>query len=301
MKLLHLLSAVCVSGFLWAADRPVYDVTGYIHKNPANASSFIPVKILYQDMLLPNGPQNIDTAFLTRYAQKLPASTVPYILDIECWNVRPDVSDAEAQINIDKLILVIKTLKEARPDLKFGYYGELPTRDYVSRLPAIGEKYRKWHHANERLKRLAAYADVICPDLYTHFDDITVWKQYAKDAVKEARMYGKPVMPFIWPEFHDANIELKGKYIPAPFWKEQLTTLDQIADGIIIWGGRDVTVNPHVSKVWNENDPWWIVTKAHVTGNKTDLPKSLPAMPSPVQPLPKNSNGGYYSPIPWVK
>ncbi|MDD2781646.1 hypothetical protein [Sulfuricurvum sp.] len=268
---------------LWAA-KPVYDVTGYLYKNPENKSIFIPMNILYQDMLLKKGNYVIDTAFLTQYAKKLPASDLPYILDIECWNVRPNVSDEVANIHINNLILVIKTLKTARPDLKFGYYGELPTRDYVTRFPATGEKLRKWKHANERLKRLAVYVDVICPDLYTHSEDAESWKQYAKDAIKESRMYGKPVMPFIWPEYHDAHVELKGKYIPAEYWREQLKTLDQLADGIIIWGGRDVTVNPHVSKVWNEEDPWWMVTKEFISGKnesnvvsqtvKTDIAKT---------------------------
>lgn len=301
MKSSTLIFALFLSGILWAADKPVYDVTGYLNKNPANVSIFIPMKILYQNMLLPKGADAIDTDFISQYAKRLPSSDLPYILDIECWNVRPNVSDADAEKNIDKLILVIKTLKSARPDLKFGYYGELPTRDYVSRSPAIGEKYRKWHHANERLKRLAEYVDVVCPDLYTHFDDVKVWKQYAIAAVKEARMYGKPVMPFIWPEFHDANRELKGNYIPPQFWKEQLMTLNQIADGIIIWGGRDVTVNPHISKVWNENDPWWIVTKAFVTGNKIETLKPASIVTPLNKPIQKNVNEGYYAPVQWVK
>lgn len=277
-------------------SKPVFDTTGYLHKNPENKSFFIPMQILYQGMLLRQGPDIINTEFLTQYAKKLPYSKIPYILDIECWNVRPNVSDMEADANIDKLILVIKTLKEARPDLKFGYYGELPTRDYVSPKPAIGIKYQKWHNSNVRLKRLAEHVDVICPDLYTHFDDVEGWKQYASAAVKEARMYGKPIYPFIWMEFHDAHEERKGKYIDARFWEQQLLHLNKIADGIIIWGGRDVTVQPHTSKEWNEYDPWWITTKDFILHNQQSSAasakemaekKSLVKPPVKASPLPK--------------
>jgi hypothetical protein len=279
--------------------KPVFDTTGYLHKNPENKSIFIPMQILYQGMLLRQGPDIIDTEFLTRYAKKLTNSKVPYIIDIECWNVRPNVSDVEADANIDKLILVIKTLKEARPDLMFGYYGELPTRDYVSPKPAVGIKYQKWHNSNVRLKRLAKYVDVICPDLYTHFDDVESWKQYATAAIQEARMYGKPIYPFIWMEFHDAHEDLKGKYIDSAFWEQQLLHLNKIADGIIIWGGRDVTVKPHTSKEWNENDPWWITTKDFILHNQqTPISttkaaiekKNLPKPPTKAKPLPKQQS-----------
>jgi hypothetical protein len=256
-----------MQGVIFTTDlvaKPIYDTTGYINKNSVNRSIFIPMTILYQNMLLPKGPDTIDTLFLTQYAQKLPYSKIPYILDIEAWNVRPNVSDYEANLYIDKYILVIKTLKEARPDLKFGYYGTLPTRDYVSQDPARGMKYQKWYHSNERLKRLAEYVDVICPDLYTHFNDVKTWKQYATAAILEARRYGKPVYPFIWPEYHDANQQLKGTYIDPQFWEQQLLLLNQMADGTIVWGGRDFTVKPTLSRIWNENDPWWAVTKSFI-------------------------------------
>lgn len=244
-------------------EKPIYDATGYLNKNIQNNRIFIPIKILYQDKLLPFGTENIELNYLVNLAKSLPKSSVPYILDIECWDIRPNTNDYIANANIDKYILVIKTMKEARPDLKFGYFGLLPVRDYVSDKVPNPEKLKKWHHANERAKKLAKYVDVICPEFYTFWNNPIAWKRYTLEGMEQARIYGKPILPFIWPEFMNCT-PLKGNFIPKDFWKEQLSFLYQSGDGVIIWGGRDFTVKPTVSRIWNENDPWWAVTKSFI-------------------------------------
>lgn len=283
---------------------PVYDTTGYINKNKVNEPYFIPMKILFQDMLLPNGPDVIDTAFLKNYAKKLPASTIPYIIDIECWDIRPKVDDEVANKNIDKYLLVIKTLKEARPDLKFGYFGVLPVRDYVSYGPRGKVQLEKWHYANIRVKRLAQYVDVIAPEFYMYINDINHWENYTILAMKEARIYGKPVLPFIWPEYMDSRQNIKlgiaATFMEHNIWKRQLVLLDKLADGIIVWGGRHVLVNPHTSRIWDENAQWWIETKNLIHGNKNTDPFDITKDNIQNQDKSKRYVSGqqnYYSPV----
>lgn len=258
---------------------PIYDTTGYLNKNKANQSFFIPMKILFQDMLLPHGPDVIDTIFLTNYAKRLPNSKIPYILDIECWDIRPKVNDEEANKNIDKYILVIKTLKEARPDLKFGYFGVLPVRDYVSYGTRGKAQLERWNYANIRAKRLAQYTDIIVPEFYMYINDVNHWKNYTILAMKEARMYGKPVLPFIWPEYMDSGQNLKlgiaATFMDSNIWRQQLVLLDKLADGIIVWGGRNVLVNPHTSRMWDEDAKWWVETKNLILENKQTDPAAI--------------------------
>lgn len=268
MKLISTLSIIFFisQAYLHASNihalgKKVYDATSYLHKNTLNSHIFPSIAILYEDMLLPKGTDHIDLTFLKKYALALPASKTPYILDIEAWDIRPNVIDFIANRNIDKYILVISTLKKARPDLKFGYYGVLPIRDYVTETPSK-RNLEKWHHANIRAKRLAQYVDVICPDLYTFFyNNKEYWEFYATHAIKDARMYGKPIFPFIWPEYHNADKKLMGKYIDASFWKFQLDFLYKNTDSIIVWGGRNLNVTPHTSQKWDDKAPWWQTTK----------------------------------------
>jgi len=96
--------------------------------------------------------------------------------------------------------------------------------------------------------------EVIFPSLYTFYNDQKSWDIYAKGMIEEARRYNKPVYVFLWPEFHVSNRILKGKEIPAKFWRHQLELCRGLADGIVIWGGWQ--------ERWKEDAPWWIETKA---------------------------------------
>ncbi len=235
-------------------DKPIFDSTLYKDKNPKNKSFFIPIKVLGSNILVgKNGSINLHK--LTKLAKSLSKSQVPYILDIEMWNVGM-LDDIQANKNIDKYILVINTMKKARPDLKFGYYGVLPNRDYWSPVLNNPQKIKKWHHINKRLKRLARYVDVICPSLYTFYNNQKGWKKYAIENIKQAKIYKKPVYPFLWPQYHDSNKKLRGIYISPSFWFEELALVLQSSNGVIVWGGWN---NGRVE--WNENAPWWKITK----------------------------------------
>lgn len=273
-------------------EKPIYDTTGYSDKNPLHESYFIPMRILYEDMLLPHGTQKIDISFLKKYAKSLPYSRVPYILDIEAWKVGPNVSDHVANINIDKYITVIKTMKESRPELKFGYFGVLPVMDVIRPRVALRQELDAWHRANLRVKRLAPYVDVVCPSPYTFYNDSYLWKNFARFQLKEARMYNKPVLPFIWPEFMD-DTPFKGQFLPASLWKEELEFVYANGDGVCIWGGRNLVT--HTARVWDENAPWWLITKSLILNRKIRKDGGK-VKTYPLQETNKEGEG-YYKPI----
>lgn len=246
--------------------KPIYDGTKYKNKNQKNEDIFPKISILYINQLLDNRHE-INLNRLEKIAQQLPQTEVPIILDIEIWDVHT-ANDVEANKNIDKYILVIDTLKKIRPDLKFGYYGVLPNRDYWSPITNDPRKIQDWNRINKRLRKLAEHVDVICPSLYTFYDDFKGWKKYAIENIRRAHEYGKPVYPFLWPQYHDSNNVLGGKFLPSTIWQEQLTLVYDNADGIIIWGGWDMRKEFYGKMNWNENDLWWHITKEFILNNE---------------------------------
>lgn len=295
--IIFILALSVVSSVYALAQKPLYDTTGYLDKNRQNETFFVPMKILYEDMLLPNGPNHIDTLFLTKYAKTLPASKIPYILDIEAWKIGPDVSDKTANMHIDKYILVIATMKKARPDLKFGYFGVLPVMDIIRpRLPTKQE-ISQWHHANVHVSRLAPYVDVVTPTPYTFYNDLALWKHFASYQIQEAKMYGKPILSFLWPEFMDCT-PFKGQFLPSKLWEEELMLAYEQGDGVIIWGGQNFIT--HQPRVWDEKAPWWIITKNFIFRHDKEAEERYhqQAAQPPVQ---HKKVDGYYKPYIWTK
>lgn len=244
--------------------KPVFDGTMYFEKPDRHKDFFPIIPIIYNDKLHLYQDELIDVENLKRLAKSLPKSLKPYILDIECWNIHSD-NDIEDNRNIDKYILVIKTMKETRPDLKFGYYGVLPNRDYWAPIKQDIDELRRWYRINNRLKRLAQHVDVVCPSLYTFYNDPAGWKRYASENIKRAKEYGKPVYPFLWPQYHEGgNVRPKWKDVDSIFWRMQLDHVYSEADGIIIWGAWDLSTVENKSKYWDDNLAWWKTTKIFI-------------------------------------
>ena len=246
-------------------EYKIYDSTLYKSKPIELENIFPHINILYAQSLLPTpNAEEPDVEFLKQVALNLEDSSEPYILDIEHWDVH-NQDDAIVEENIDKYILVIDTMKEARPDLKFGYYAVLPNRDYWTPVNNNTEKLLRWDNINERLKRLALHVDVVCPSLYTFYDDEEGWEKYAVENIKRAREYNKPVYPFILPEYHDGgDPKLRGTYLSPSFWNKQLELLYNESDGIIIWGGWNLSKENYGAREWDDNAQWWNTTKKFI-------------------------------------
>jgi len=184
----------------------------------------------------------------------LRASHGYYYLDIENWDLL-GVNETTRQRNIGKLTQVIDLARATAPGLRIGFYGLLPGITYWP-LQRHDDAYQEWLMVNQQLVPLASHVDAIYPSLYTFYPDVEGWKNYARQTLRAARRYGKPVYAFLWPEFHDSTV-LAGQHVPTAYWRAELELCAQLADGIVLWGGW--------KQHWNEHAPWWQETRAFVS------------------------------------
>ncbi|MCY2952924.1 MAG: hypothetical protein NTU53_13250 [Planctomycetota bacterium] len=225
-------------------------------------------------------PNEAATRQVARRAAKL-----NQILCIDIEHLPEDIrrdSPAGVQNTVQIYTQIVNWIRSERPDVKLGFYGSFPRRDYWTpvsywqamdhrgerwfdfNLPRFAEKYRIWQAANDVFKPLAAKVDYLFPSLYSFYNDPAGWVYYAKGNILEAKRFGKPVIPFIWMEYHNGT-PLIGQQISSEFWRLQLDTIRQMADGVVIWGGVHSSPDaPPVPEQWNAADPWWIQTRSFI-------------------------------------
>lgn len=237
-------------------DGEFFFFDGLIYKNKPDLSSygFVALKIIYTSALWESGEStdspNIDK--IKEVAASIPANSIVCI-DIEHWPLT-GVSSTVRDQNIAKYQAVLEAFKSVNSTSQVGFYGTMPVRDYWRALQGDGsDEYEAWQAENAALAPLADDVDIIFPSLYTFYDDLEGWRIYAEENLSEARIYGKPVVPFLWPEYHNSNDTLKGQNIPMAFWTVQLQTVELYADSVVLWGGY--------GKQWNANSGWWYATR----------------------------------------
>jgi hypothetical protein len=239
-----------LSSIAFGQTFPVFDGTLYQGKPqlPLKPITIIYSGDLWKDMNRDNIP---DAATIAALAKKAEASGIG-VIDVEHWPLD--------QTGLPKYQSLLQQFKKADPSVKFGYYGEVPIRDYWNALKGSEmPQYKSWQARNNTVVPIAQQANVLFPSLYTLYNDEAGWKAYAIAQIKEARRIapGKPVYVFLWPEYAD----LSGKYLPADFWRMELDTARKYADGIVIWGGEK-------SQKWNDQAPWWKATLAFLNANR---------------------------------
>jgi hypothetical protein len=110
--------------------------------------------------------------------------------------------------------------------------------------------------------QMTPYVDAIYPSLYTFYPDQDGWLKYALANISEARRYGKPVYVFLWPQYHESDPAVAWRFIPADYWRLELETAKQYADGIVIWGGWQYSGKRlNWLLEWDDTAPWWIETQ----------------------------------------
>ncbi|MGJ7575682.1 hypothetical protein ACSFBX_34555 [Variovorax sp. RB2P76] len=214
--------------------------------------------IIYEIALVPNlaSDEPASPEALKRVLAPIVHGPLPTVLDIERWTI--DTPDPERrQANIEKLVDVLKRVRKARPDMQFGYYGEVPVRIYWRMVDSAHPKQRAaWQERNDQgLRGLIPHVDAIFPSLYSFDDDAQRWEFNAREILTEARKFGKPMYCYLWPQFHSNNKALAGQYVPRELWRLELETCRELADGIVIWDHA-----PNVE--WNPQAPWWQETMA---------------------------------------
>lgn len=218
------------------------------------SSSGVPfTPIIYEASLLPdrNSELMASDQEIVKLIDSLPTSNLPIILDVERWPSQ--IHDtSKNHTNIFKLLTVLMKIKSLKPDSKFGFYGVAPFPAY---WPIVSDEQKDlkkiWLDFNRIAnKDFVPAIDAIYPDLYTFYNDQIGWKKYAIETLKEAKKFEKPVYCFLWPQFHDNKPPLKGVYLPTDFWRLELETCKQFADGVVIW-------NYEPQKEWDPNADWW--------------------------------------------
>ncbi len=218
------------------------------------------VVVAYENSLWPSGAnksQPNTTYIANTYIPKIRNSNPDVvIIDIEAWKLKTGSTAAERSAFIAKFKKVISVFRSKMPNTKIGVYLWMPERNWLAPCGDPGKRASRtssWHSRNLKLQPLADAVDIIVPSLYTFYDDaksISCWPNYAKANIAEARIYGKPVWPFLWMKLHTNH----AKFLSATFWRKQLDTVYANADGVVLWSksGADR---------WSSTAPWWVQTK----------------------------------------
>jgi hypothetical protein len=203
-------------------------------------------------------------------------------LDLEHWETRGAAGIVEP--NVRRLVSVVERLRAGGLKNPVGYYGILPNREYWRAIEGTSsEGFRSWQRDNDYVIPLAAVVDILFPSLYTFYEDPARWKLYALRNIAEAKRLanGKPIYPFIWPQYHDGTA-LEGRYIPAADWRAQLDLLAGEVDGIVIWGGW---AREEGRLKWDDEAQWWMETKDFLDRMNGRCHPEMPQPPAKLEVL----------------
>jgi hypothetical protein len=253
------------------AGFDLYDSLLFVGKPDLSRYGFKRARTVYESELWPPKRSAIpnETAVRSKAHAVLAegvTAAVPVILDVEQYSIdvrldishiNPDTSIVDA--NILKLEQIIGWFKNEAPTLQVGFYdvaapvGGLPV---TGQHPANDAELAIWKTANSYLIPFVTHVDAVYPSLYTFYAEPAKWVALAQRYIAEAKRIGagKPVRPFIWPQYHDVmRGSLAGTYIDYDYWMLQLTTIrDAGASGMVFWGGYQTQ--------WDEAQGWWHAT-----------------------------------------
>lgn len=182
------------------------------------------------------------------------------------------VPDSQATVFMDYFIQVITAMRATYPGITLGVFDELPVVDGpISQLIRL----------NQRAAYLAAFVDYISPSLYltaasfqSQFggpmlpsspNRIANWVTFATAQIGYARSYNKPVYVYLYPFY--VNSAAGYPAIEPEFWQVILDTCYRLADGIILWGGYNLTQPGYVQIPWDDSAAWWVVTQEFMATN----------------------------------
>ena len=240
----------------------VFDATLYKAKPDLRQFGLTPIRVAYPSSLWPGQSANMQNVPTAAVVQNIASSASQVndiaVVDIEQWPVVGD--PATIAQSIGKYQQTLQMFQQDAPSLQFGYYATAPIRDYWNAIAGAGSaKYKAWQQENDAVASIAQQADALFPSLYTFYTDQVGWQKYAIANIAEARRIapGKPVYVFLWPQYDDGTGAQGGEYLPDAYWKMELKTAKQYADGVVIWGGWTET--------WDDNASWWLDTQQFMT------------------------------------
>lgn len=212
------------------------------------------IGIIYGNQLWPEGADrtNPDIDFIREVVSEVAQKHDIIVINVEHWPLHNAEGD-ELRANVQKYVSLMRAANEAAgDDARVGLYSMLPVRNYWAPVGNKEEKRVAWTQRNAELAEIAEHVDVIFPSLYTFYDNQRGWRIYARANIAEAQRYGKPVIPFVMPTFHESG-KLGGQRIPGDYWRMQLELTLSNCGGVVIW---DIP-----NKGWNEQEQWWKATQ----------------------------------------
>jgi Hyaluronidase len=246
----HAQRTASASGFV------AYDGTLYLQKPDLTPFGLSPITVIYSASMWNSAEDRLsvpNAKVIRTLALQARSSTGIAVVDIESW---PNVGfPAKVADSVQKYQATIQLFKQSAPSLRVGYYGVVPIFNYKDAISGSDSPgYRAWQATNSRIASAAQGADVLFPAIYTFYKDQDGWRKVAIAQIEEARRiaHGKPVYVFLWPQFDEAG--KGGDYLPRDYWRMELETARQHADGVVIWGGWKQT--------WDNNAPWWLETQS---------------------------------------
>lgn len=249
------------------AEFKVFDGTRLRGKPDMQQLGFRPIEIIYAVRLWYRDLKDVPLSLLPNSdlleKQTLRAArTNPHIamLDIEHWpNIGPyyDV----VRPTVKKTYRVVDRMQKIKPNLKLGYFGVVPVKNFSSQLPSY--RLDIWRHRDHYLRPLAGKVNAFFLKSYTYWKDPSDWAENLKNNIAEARRLAKdvgdpdkPVYVVLWPRYYwgfDYSSSLNLTYLDADYWKLQLQTARKYADGVVIWS--------QAKRDFDSSAPWWNVTK----------------------------------------
>lgn len=232
----------------------LFDGLSYRARPSLESYGFTPINIIYEDRFFDKGVDHARTLPTPQAFQKLgkeyQKNNRLTVLDVEAWLHLP-----EGEM-LERYIYLTNMFRASYGNGLLGHYGVVPSWGYKAILKGRDSAvYRQWLSRNDRMYPLVDLVDVFCPSLYTYTSTKEDWLSFARETVAECRRLSpsKPIYPFIWPTYHPFAGSFSGTLLDRGYWRLQLETLYEVADGVVIWGGY--------KKYWDPIAEWWIETK----------------------------------------
>ncbi|WP_310719010.1 hypothetical protein [Streptomyces lydicus] len=212
----------------------VYDTTFYDHLDLTEYGA-VKADVIYegrvaalsgQPVRSPNGRPTTELVLPPKGAyQKLVrqhlANPGPLVLDYETLYLKgtPEV----AKRHFRKLSTLLTWTREVAPHKQIGVWD------------LLGNTGRPYYPLG---RTLAAHEDVFLPSLYTSSTDSEAsWQHRLDKARAQAKQIapGKPVYPFLWPQFRDRPGA--GRYVSPALWSYELRACSKATNAVVLWGG----------------------------------------------------------------
>jgi hypothetical protein len=242
----------------------LFDATLYAGKPDLRERGFEPIQTFEPDRWWPKGETHDDLpspVAARHWMGDIRDKHGKLVLDLERWWLGGTDAVAAAGA-MRRYLTVIEWIRNADYTGQIGYYGVIPIWDRARALQPEGSAARlAWRKENERAQPLADRVDILYPSLYTGDEDVQSWERFAVANLKEARRlaHGKPVYPFLWPQYAPGDKALELQYLSRAQWARELEVVGNNADGAVIWGGIGRSQRDGVPR-WDESADWWQAT-----------------------------------------